>query len=108
MDGAILGYALAFMAGVFFGASDTLVRAASVRLTPLQNLLVSLLVGTPILWSVALAMGSSVPSGRALLLYILAGLLNFILGRLLSTLQYHTLEPRPRPLLRVPPQPWLP
>ena len=83
MAETLTGYALAFAAGVFFGASDTLVRAAAVKLTPLQNLLISLVVGTPLLWSVALATGSTLPTGEALMLYVAAGLLNFVLGRLL-------------------------
>jgi len=82
MDTAI-GYLMAFMAGVLFGASDTLVRAAAVGLKPTQNLLISLVVGAPILWGVAFATGGGVPSGKPLLLYVIAGLLNFILGRLL-------------------------
>lgn len=83
MEEALMGYTLAFAAGVFFGASDTLVRAAAVKLTPLQNLMISLVVGTPLLWSAALAIGSALPAGEALVLYVAAGLLNFVLGRLL-------------------------
>jgi drug/metabolite transporter (DMT)-like permease len=78
-----MGYGLALAAGMLFGLSDVMVRAAAARLTPLQNLAVSLVVGTPILWAAALASGSRMPAGKALLFYAAAGLLNFVVGRLL-------------------------
>jgi len=58
------------------------VRIASQGLRPGQNLLVSLLIGTPILWLAALLLGEP-PGARAALVYAAAGLLNFGLGRLL-------------------------
>ncbi len=82
MDQAAIGYTAAFLAGLFFGLSDVLVRAASLKLTPLQNLHISLIVGTPILWIAAIAAGGSPPSTEGLALYVLAGVLNFVLGRL--------------------------
>lgn len=78
-----MGYLLAFTAGVLFGASDALVRAASLRLAPLTNTLISLIIGTPILWFSALALGSVLPTGLSLWLYVAAGILNFVVGRLL-------------------------
>ena len=79
----VTGYIAAFSAGVFFGLSDSLVRAASRRLSPYSNLLISLLVGTPLLWIAVLLVGSTSMSLEALVSYIVAGLLNFVLGRLL-------------------------
>jgi drug/metabolite transporter (DMT)-like permease len=78
-----LGYITAFFAGLFFGLSDTLVRAASIKLKPFQNLLVSLLIGTPILWIASIFTWSRIPSREAFLSFILAGILNFIIGRYL-------------------------
>ena len=78
-----LGYITALLAGLFFGLSDTLVRAASIKLKPFQNLLTSLLVGTPILWSASLLVWSGMPPVDALLSFILAGILNFVIGRYL-------------------------
>ncbi|MCE4601178.1 MAG: DMT family transporter [Desulfurococcales archaeon] len=83
LDGEPLGYAFALLAGLFFGLSDALVRAASVRLKPLENLSISLLVGTPLLWFFALAKGSTSVDSTAMVYFILAGLLNFVVGRLL-------------------------
>jgi len=83
MDAELLGYTFALLAGLFFGLSDALVRAAAVKLKPMQNLLISLLVGSPFLWIVAVSRGPPVMTMKALLLYIIAGLLNFVVGRLL-------------------------
>ncbi|ABM80405.1 DMT family transporter [Hyperthermus butylicus] len=79
----MLGYAAAFTAGVLFGVSDVLVRAASARLSPLANLLLSLLIGTPLLWLTVAATNSFTADRSALLAYAVAGLLNFVVGRLL-------------------------
>jgi drug/metabolite transporter (DMT)-like permease len=46
-------------------------------------LLVSLIVGTPLLWLAGFAAGERIPASRALLLYAAAGVLNFVVGRLL-------------------------
>ncbi len=46
-------------------------------------LLVSLIVGTPLLWLAGFAAGEGIPASRALLLYAAAGVLNFVVGRLL-------------------------
>lgn len=83
MDAETIGYIFALMAGLFFGLSDALVRAAAVRLKPLQNLLISLIVGTPLLWLTAVSRGPPTMSTKAFTLYVLAGLLNFVIGRLL-------------------------
>ncbi|MCE4615194.1 MAG: DMT family transporter [Desulfurococcales archaeon] len=83
MNCSELGYITAFLAGLFFGLSDTLVRAASVKLKPFQNLLTSLLVGTPILWAASLFSWNDLPSFNAIFSFILAGILNFIVGRYL-------------------------
>ncbi|MCE4606386.1 MAG: DMT family transporter [Desulfurococcales archaeon] len=83
MDCSELGYTTAFLAGLFFGLSDTLVRAASIKLKPSQNLLTSLLVGTPILWAASLLVWRGMPQVDALLSFILAGILNFVIGRYL-------------------------
>lgn len=77
------GYLAAFSASLLFGLSDSLVRAASRRLSPYVNLLISLLVGTPILWLAVPATGSLSMGLSALTAYIIAGLLNFVAGRLL-------------------------
>jgi len=77
------GYLAAFGAGLLFGLSDSLVRAASRRLSPYVNLLISLLVGTPILWLAVPAIGSTYMGLSALTAYIIAELLNFVAGRLL-------------------------
>ena len=77
------GYLAAFSAGLLFGLSDSLVRAASRRLSPYVNLLISLLVGTPILWLAALATGFQLTEMSVLAAYVVAGLLNFVAGRLL-------------------------
>ncbi|MEB3756151.1 MAG: DMT family transporter [Desulfurococcales archaeon] len=78
-----LGYIAAFLAGLFFGLSETLVRAASVKLKPFQNLLISLLVGTPILWAVSLLTWNSPLSFKVVISFALAGILNFVIGRYL-------------------------
>jgi drug/metabolite transporter (DMT)-like permease len=79
----VVGLVLAFTAGILFGAADVLIRAASVKLTPLANTLISLVVGTPMLWVAALVLSEVELELRAALLYALAGLANFVAGRLL-------------------------
>lgn len=76
-------YAYATAAAALFGLSDALVRLASAGLTARANLAVSLLVGTPILALAAAAMGDPVPDTAALAAYAAAGLVNFVVGRLL-------------------------
>ncbi|BEP18607.1 hypothetical protein PYJP_19590 [Pyrofollis japonicus] len=76
-------YAVAFLSGLLFGISDGLVRAASRTLSPHVNLLISLLVGTPLLWLAVLIRGVESLASSAILAYVIAGLLNFVLGRLL-------------------------
>jgi len=83
LDAETLGYIFALFTGSFFGLSDVFVRAAAVKLKPLQNVFVSLLVGTPMLWIFALAHGPPYLNLDAAILYVAAGLLNFVLGRLL-------------------------
>lgn len=78
-----LGLGSAFASGLLFGASDVYVRLASTGLSPRKNLLISLLVGSPLLWAAALALGGEPPVPEALLAYAAAGLLNFGVGRLL-------------------------
>lgn len=78
-----VGYLLALISGLLFGASDSLVRAASAKLKPQQNLIISLLVGTPLIWVTALLLGEPRLSVGGVLAYIVAGLLNFVIGRLL-------------------------
>jgi drug/metabolite transporter (DMT)-like permease len=80
---SLLGLSAAALAGIFFGLSDALVRAASARLTPLQNLFISLVVGTPLLWAAAVYDGLAFPPFKVAMLWVLAGLANFVLGRLL-------------------------
>ena len=77
------GYAAAFAAGLLFAVSDVLVRLGARTLQPLQLLLASLVFGTPLLFAAAAASGEPLPSGRVLAYYVLAGLLNFVVGRLL-------------------------
>lgn len=78
-----MGLASAFMSGLLFGVSDVYVRLASTGLSPRKNLLISLLVGSPLLWAAALAFGGEPPSSEASLVYVAAGILNFGVGRLL-------------------------
>lgn len=83
LPGAELGIVLGFFSGLSFAFGDVLVRAASAGLSPRANLLISLLVGTPMAAAAAIALGEPPPSAAASLLYVLAGLLNFVVGRLL-------------------------
>ncbi|MCE4625410.1 MAG: DMT family transporter [Desulfurococcales archaeon] len=83
MQWPLEGLAAAFASGLFFGLSDVLVRLASRGLRPEQNLLLSLAIGLPVLTFLALAFGGPCPGGRALIYYSLAGLVNFVIGRLL-------------------------
>ncbi len=79
----MLGYILALSAGLAFSVGDVLVRLASTELTPKLNLMLSLLIGTPLAVAVALIYRQEFPPANALYLYLIAGLLNFVLGRLL-------------------------
>ena len=79
----IEGYAAAFAAGLLFAVSDVLVRLGARTLQPVQLLLASLVFGTPILLAAAATSGDPLPGGRVLAYYVLAGLLNFVVGRLL-------------------------
>jgi len=81
--GVSWGYAAAFFAGLFFGLSDSLVRAASRKLSPYSNLFISLLIGTPILWLSVAAAKPAPMNMEAGLAYLASGLLNFVAGRLL-------------------------
>ena len=83
ITGAEAGIALGFFSGLSFALGDVLVRAASTGLSPRANLLISLLIGTPAAAAAALIIGERLPSLQATYLYILAGLLNFVIGRLL-------------------------
>ena len=76
-------HAIAFITGFLFAVGDVLVRRASKGLTPRANTLVSLLVGTPLLVVLALALGEEAPRGTALVLYAAVGILNFVVGRIL-------------------------
>jgi len=82
-DQQLIGYTAAFLAGLLFALSDVLVRVSTVRLRPQTMLAVSLIVGTPLLALSALAAGDPLPAAREALLYALAGILNFVVGRLL-------------------------
>ncbi len=77
------GYIAAFMSGFLFAGSDVLVRKAVIRLTPRAMLAISLLVGTPLLALFAVVSGDPLPPVKAILAYILAGMFNFVAGRLL-------------------------
>lgn len=83
MDPAEVGVVLGFFSGLSFALGDVLVRAASTGLSPKANLVISLLVGTPAAAVAAIITGEALPAPRAALLYVLAGLLNFVVGRLL-------------------------
>lgn len=78
-EGVILG----FFSGLTFALGDVLVRAASTGLSPRANLLISLLVGTPVATLAAIVSHEGLPSLQATYLYVVAGLLNFVVGRLL-------------------------
>lgn len=78
-EGVILG----FFSGLTFALGDVLVRAASTGLSPRANLLISLLVGTPVATLAAIISHEGLPSLQATYLYVVAGLLNFVIGRLL-------------------------
>ena len=73
----------AFLAGFMFAVSDVSVRVASSRLTPFQNLVVSLASGLPVLWAMAVFFEGPPRPNAGLALYAIAGLLHFIAGRLL-------------------------
>ena len=77
------GVILGFFSGLSFALGDVLVRAASTGLSPRANLLISLLVGTPAAAAAAVIAREGLPSIQATYLYVLAGLLNFVVGRLL-------------------------
>ena len=77
------GLVFAFLAGFMFAVSDVSVRIASSRFTPFQNLLISLASGIPLLWSMAILIEGFPKPGVGLALYAVAGLLHFIVGRLL-------------------------
>jgi len=79
----LIGLSLAFMAGLFFAASDVLVRYASSGLTPLTNLKISLLIGTPLMAIASIPGGFKGLTPYYIGVYALAGLLNFVAGRLL-------------------------
>ncbi len=78
-----LGYAAAFNAGLLFAVSDVLVRVSSRRLPPRVMLAVSVIVGLPVLAAAAIASRAPPPGVREAALYAVAGLLNFVVGRLL-------------------------
>ncbi|MCE4613325.1 MAG: DMT family transporter [Desulfurococcales archaeon] len=77
------GILFAFLAGFMFAVSDVSVRVASSRLTPFQNLVVSLASGLPVLWAMAVFFEGPPRPNAGLALYAIAGLLHFIAGRLL-------------------------
>ena len=83
VEGLHWAHGVAFATGFMFAVGDVLVRRASRGLGPRANTLVSLLVGTPLLALLALALGEGLPGGRALLLYAAVGVLNFVVGRIL-------------------------
>ena len=83
LENQLIGYASALLAGLFFGLSDALVRAASVKIKPFQNLLISLILGLPFLWIFAIIKGLTSMSFATVLYFVIAGLLNFVIGRLL-------------------------
>jgi len=82
-DPQLLGYTAAFTAGLLFALSDVLVRVSTVRIKPQTMLSVSLIVGTPVLALASLLSGDPLPGQREALLYAAAGILNFVVGRLL-------------------------
>ena len=84
MDNAGIGMILALFSGLGFGLGTIMVRASSSRLSPLLNMYVSLLVGTPLLLAAVIIKGGL----RSLecygwLLYSLTGVLHYLIGRLL-------------------------
>ncbi len=83
MDPATIGYIAAFMSGLLFGGSDVLVRISVTGLKPKVMLAISLIVGTPLLFIVAVVSQDPFPSIPAVAAYFIAGILNFVAGRLL-------------------------
>lgn len=84
VDGGLhWAHGVALATGFLFAVGDVLVRRASKGLSPRANTLVSLLVGTPLLAALAVALGEGLPQGRALALYAAVGVLNFVVGRIL-------------------------
>ncbi|MCE4610423.1 MAG: DMT family transporter [Desulfurococcales archaeon] len=79
----VVGYILAYAAGWLFAVSDVLVRGASKGLSPRDNLLLSLVYGTPLLAALSLAFGEGAISLEGLAVYSAIGALHFYLGRLL-------------------------
>lgn len=82
LDGSVV-YLAAFASGFLFGVSDVFVRIAMEEYRAGHMLLVSLAVGSPLLWLAAYAAGDGIPEPWPLSLYAIAGILNFVVGRLL-------------------------
>ncbi len=83
MSVTIIGYILAFSAGVFFAFSDVLTRIASGGMDRKIIVAISLLVGTPILWFTGIALGEPFPSMKIAFLFAVIGLIHFGLARYL-------------------------
>lgn len=77
-----LGATLAFLAGVLFGAADAFARAGALGLPLPVGVLITLVVGLPLMLAVSLAVeGVGGVHNVAALAYAAAGLLNFVAGR---------------------------
>ncbi len=80
--GVAVGVVFAFLAGLGFGFNIVFVRAASGRMSSQTIVLLSLILGTPILLAAAALSGQLWSlSMRGWSLYALAGVLHFVVGR---------------------------
>jgi len=79
----IVGYILAFLAGIFFAFSDVLTRVASGGVDRKVIVAISLLVGTPMLWFTGMAIGEVFPSTKIALVFAIVGLIHFGVARYL-------------------------
>ena len=83
MEWNTTGLAAAFASGALFGLSDVLVRAGMRGVPPRAVQLLSILAGLPILLAAATLAGGPPPGGTVLAIYAAAGIVNFVVGRLL-------------------------
>lgn len=82
-DPGLAGLIYAFLAGLLFAVSDVMVRAASRGVPPAVNVVLSLAVGTPLLYAASFVAGEEPPGAVIAAGFALIGLLHFVVGRLM-------------------------
>ncbi len=82
MEGNVLGLLLAFTAGILFGLNGALIRAGSRDVSTTMSVLLSLVLGTPLLLAASLLRGDLfwLPA-KGWAIYFGAGITNFVVGR---------------------------